>query len=260
MKNIFFFLSLFFIIVSCKERKEEVSVSIDEQKETDSVSYKLTPFDSSYEFPDASLTSIDYKAGTFKTQIGGSTYSLGVQTPDAPQKQCANSAEGQHVHLIVDNEPYIAKYTPSFEHEIADGEHYILTFLSRSYHESIKTASAHKAVKASVKNKSFERTDAISGPMLFYSRPKGLYTGKDKEKVMLDFYLVNADAANYQVEADINGQKQIITSWQPYYIEGLPDGENTITLTLMDRTGKVIDAPLNPVTRKFDLEKTPEAN
>jgi hypothetical protein len=38
-----------------------------------------------------------------------------------------------------------------------------------------------------------------------------------------------------------------------------PEGENTITLTLLDSTGQAAKVPLNPVTRKFQLEKTPAA-
>ena len=74
---------------------------------------------------------------------------------------------------------------------------------------------------------------------------------------MLDFYLVNAGLPKYKVEANINGEKHLIDKWQPYYIEGLPEGDNTITLTLLDSTGMVAKVPLNPVTRKFQIEKTP---
>ena len=49
----------------------------------------------------------------------------------------------------------------------------------------------------------------------------------------------------------------MIDTWQPYYIEGLPMGENTITLTLVDAEGKKVDTPLNPVTRKFTLAADP---
>ena len=260
MKNITLFLSLFVILLACKGQKNEQSEETTNIDAADTVKYTLTPFSSSQDFPDATLVSMDYKDGKFMTEIGGSTYKLGVQTPDAPQKQCANSAEGQHLHLIVDSEPYVAKYTPSFSHKIPDGEHYILTFLSRSYHESLKTSAAHKAVKAMVKDSTFLSTEAIQGPMLFYSRPKGLYTGDDKRKVMLDFYLVNTDLGGYMVEADINGEKHLIETWQPYYIVGLPDGQNNIKLTLLDKAGNIVAVPLNPVTRTFDLEKTPEVN
>jgi len=95
--------------------------------------------------------------------------------------------------------------------------------------------------------------------MLFYSRPKGLYTGDDIKKVMLDFYLINADMPKYTVEADINGEKHMLDKWQPYYIEGLPEGDNMITLTLLDSTGQVAKIPMNPVSGKFQLEKTPVA-
>lgn len=259
MKNILLFSTLFALLAACKNpRTEETTV---ETKDTTQVEnkYMLTPLSPSPEFPDAALASIDYKNGKFKAKVEGTTYKLGEQTSDAPQKQCANSAEGQHIHLIIDNEPYIAKYTAEFDQEIADGEHYILSFLSRSYHESIKTATAYKAVRATVKNKSFEKTEPITGPMLFYSRPKGLYTGDDINKVLLDFYLVNADMNSYRVEADINGEKHMLDNWQPYLIEGLPEGDNTIKLTLMDTGGQVVNAPLNPVSRTFKLEKTPAA-
>ena len=260
MKSISFFLGLFLITIACKNQKTEETPAATVHTDTLVNQYILTPFAPSRDFPDASLLSMGYKDGKFMTEIGGSTYKLGVQTPDAPQKQCANSAEGQHLHLIVDSEPYIAKYTASFDHEIPDGEHYILSFLSRSYHESLKTSAAHKAVKATVKNKSIEKTEGIQGPMLFYSRPKGLYTGDDKKKVMLDFYLVNSDLGGYMVEADINGEKHMIDVWQPYYIEGLPDGDNTIKLSLLDKQGQLVNVPLNPVSRTFQLEKSPEAN
>ena len=260
MKNILLFFGLFMILVSCKNQKtEEPTVVIQDSTRVEN-KYTLTPFSSSEEFADADLTSINYKGGKFMAAIGGTTYKLGEQTPDAPQKQCANSAEGQHLHLIVDSEPYVAKYTPSFDQEITDGDHYILSFLSRSYHESLKTSTAYKAVKATVKNKGFEKTDPISGPMLFYSRPKGIYSGDDMNKVMLDFYLVNTDMSGYQVEADINGEKHMLDKWQPYYIEGLPEGDNTIKLTLVDTSGTALNIPLNPVSRTFKLEKTPATN
>ena len=95
--------------------------------------------------------------------------------------------------------------------------------------------------------------------MLFYSRPKGTYTGKaNTDKVMLDFYLANLALGNdYKVKANINGEEHMIDTWQPYYIEGLPMGENNVTLTLVDGEGKKVEAPLNPVSRTFTLEADP---
>ncbi|MBK9981464.1 MAG: phosphopeptide-binding protein [Saprospiraceae bacterium] len=260
MKNILLFSALFLLLAACKNQPAKEPETKMEAASAPTIKYTLTPFTSSQNFPDANLKSIAYKKGKFTAVIGGTTYKLGEQTPDALQKNCANSKEGQHIHLIIDSEPYIAKYTDAFDQDIPDGDHYILSFLSRSYHESIKTPTAFKAEKVTVKDKSFEKMEPIAGPMLFYSRPKGLYTGDDGKKVMLDFYLVNTDMTGLKVEADINGEKHMIDTWQPYYIEGLPEGDNTIKLSLMDANGQLVNAPLNPVSRTFKIEKTPATN
>ena len=202
---------------------------------------------------------MSYKDGKFNFGVSGTDYKLGEQTPDAALKMCANSGKGQHIHLIVDNAPYVAKYVSEFDHELSEGSHYLLAFLSRSYHESIKSPTSYTAQKIDIKDKSLAGGEPISTPMLFYSRPKGTYTGKaNTDKVMLDFFLANAQlGADYKVKADINGEEHLLDKWQPYYIEGMPMGENTITLTLLDKDGKKADIPLNPVTRKFTLAADP---
>jgi len=161
--------------------------------------------------------------------------------------------------LIVDNAPYSAQYTADFDFDVADGEHYLLAFLSRSYHESIKTADAHIMKQITVKDKSITASEDFQGKMLNYSRPKGTYVGKaNTEKVMLDFYLNNVEiGTDHFVKAEINGEEHMIEKWQPYYITGLPMGENTVKLTLVDKEGNRVTAPRNPVERKFTLKADP---
>ncbi len=245
-------MSAFAGLIACKPKEAAESVP--------AMAYTLTPFAPSVEFPDAALDTLTYADSLITATISGTSYKLGEQTGDADAKMCANSKEGQHLHIIVDDQPYAAKYEPSFAFDIPDGEHYLLGFLSRSYHESIKTPAAYQAAKVTVAGNAITASMPIEGPMLFYSRPKGLYSGADAEKVMLDFYLVNTDLQGYVVEADINGEKHRIDTWQPYYIEGLPEGDNTIKLSLLDTAGNLVNAPLNPVTRTFQIEKTPKAN
>jgi hypothetical protein len=218
--------------------------------------YKLTPFAPSTLYADASIVEMDFERTKLGLRLGeGSTFKLGEQTPDTGTKMCANSTEGQHVHVIVDDKPYDAKYKSSFEYKIPDGEHYLMTFLSRSYHESIKNGKAHKAVKGMFKDNSMVESSEITNPMLFYSRPKGNYVGvAQTQKVMLDFFLLNCQlGSGYLVKADINGESHIINAWQPYYIEGLPMGENKIVLTLYDPQNKIVNNSINPVTRTFTL-------
>lgn len=231
-----------------------------EQKERKTPNkYSVSPFPYSPSFFDAKISDMKYANKKFSFKVEGKEYALGQQTSDAPEKMCANSAKGQHIHMIIDNAPYLAKYTSSFEADMKDGEHYTLAFLSRSYHESIKTEKAHIAQKVQVKGGKITESEDIKLPMLFYSRPKGTYVGKkDTEKVMLDFYLENVDLGkNYLVKANINGETHMLNKWQPYFVEGLPMGENTIELTLVDKKGNKINTPLNPVTRTFTLKADP---
>lgn len=222
--------------------------------------YKITPFTASTSYPDAKLEYVSFENGEWTFNVSGESYELGVQTPDADQKNCANSAEGQHIHLIIDTEPYAAKYEPSFEYTMEDGGHHVLAFLSRSYHESIKTKDAHVAFFAKVQDGNLRGTGPLEDPILFYSRPKGIYSGKDAEKIMLDYYMVNTEGGGYTVQADINGQTFKFDEWIPRYIEGLPSGENIIRLTLLDKNGNPVNNPLNPVERKFVVNREPVEN
>ena len=247
-------------LVGCGDNAtQEQAAEIEEQPSTPSDQYTISPFSASPSFEDATIESMEYQTGQFQFTVSGDTYKLGEQTSDAPQKMCANSGQGQHIHLIIDREPYAAKYVPEFDYEIENGEHYLLAFLSRSYHESIKTPQARVAKKVTVADGAITDSEDISGPMLFYSRPKGTYVGKaDTEKVMLDFYLLNVElGSEYQIKASINGEEHMIDQWQPYYIEGLPMGENTIELTLLNQNGGLVDVPLNPVSRTFTLQSDP---
>lgn len=237
------------------EAAEAAGVPMDAMMKSGDVT--LRPMPATKDFPNAKLTDWTYENGTFTYTV--SDYEFAAATPDADALMCANSGKGQHAHLIVNNEPYMAKYDPSFKQELPDGTHHILTFLSRSYHEAIKNGMAYRAVKATVKDNSFTEVMDIEEPMIFYSRPKGTYVGKDTKNVMLDFYPVNADlsADGYYVEASVNGGAGMkLTDWKPYFLNGLPMGENTVKLSLM-KDGKLVDTPLNPVSRTFTLEADP---
>ncbi|NQZ77835.1 MAG: hypothetical protein HRT61_17285 [Ekhidna sp.] len=183
-------------------------------------------------------------------------YELGVQTEDAATRGIANSGKGQHIHYIVNNGPYAAHYMPGVNGTLDAGNYTVLAFLSRSYHESVKSADAYHIENMVVGDVEPAPAD-LSAPHLFYSRPKGTYSGADTEKVMLDFYLLNTtiDEAGNKVKATINGNEFMISEWAPHYIEGLPMGENTIKLELIDSVGNAIPGPFNMVERTITLSE-----
>ena len=56
-----------------------------------------------------------------------------------------------------------------------------------------------------------------------------------------------------KVKAIINNEEFLITDWAPYTISGLPSGENTISLELIDSKGTFIEGPFNKVTRTITV-------
>jgi hypothetical protein len=226
---------------------------------------KLFEIKGSPEFPEAKITLKSPAAGstiptgktTFDFEV--SNYKLGEQTPDAEQKMCANSAKGQHIHFILDNQPYVASYSSQIEADVKPGHHVLLAFLSRSYHESIKSPNAFLLKEFNAGEGAKDEFDE-KAPHLFYSRPKGEYIGdKEVQRLMLDFYLVNCTLSEkgYKVRATINGTEFMLTKWAPYYIEGLPLGEVKVKLELLDKKGNLVKSPFNPVERTCILKTEP---
>lgn len=189
-------------------------------------------------------------------------YTLGSQTSDAGNKLCNNSDKGQHIHFIMDNSPYAALYEPKHTVTLAkNSEHYLMAFLSRSYHESVKTPGAalvyHFTVDASGK---VQKADDPKTPMVFYSRPKGDYVGaQNTENLLLDFYLWNTAIGidSNHVLAHIKGDgvdtTLVVTDWRAYFLHNMPMGSNTITLSLTDKASNKIDGPMTEVSRNFTL-------
>jgi hypothetical protein len=232
-------------------------------------SIRLIDFPASPEFPNASLGISGMKAskvGTDSVKLSISFdvkgYELKAQTDDAAGKQCNNSDKGQHIHFIMDKQPYVALYEPKHETTVAvNTEHYILCFLSRSYHESVKHKEA--AVLAHIRvdeQGALHRIDDTLKPMIFYSRPKGDYLGKDTANVLLDFYPTNVTlGGDYRVRAEIKnevtGKSSSFTfdEWKPKFIQGLGAGNASVTLTLIDKDGKAVGGANTSVTRNFKL-------
>ena len=184
---------------------------------------------------------------------------LGEQT-----KGIAYTPDGQHVHVIIDDKPYMAMYMKdSFSVGVLPpGPHSLRAFPSRSWHESIKTPGAFVAHTFYVGSKSGEPAFKTGDPLLTYSRPKGEYKGKDAEKILLDFYLSNVELGpdKHKVRVSIDGQEMAkLEEWVPYYIENLPDGEHTIKLELLGPDGNVVPGTYNTSEKKITVNMSQSA-
>ena len=243
-------------------QKEEATDDSSETQESQAAPViTLNKLEGSPEYQDASLQLVSpaldaVDTGSTAFSFAVENYELGVQTEGAGVNGLANSGKGQHIHLIVDNGPYSAHYEPNFEKELTPGSHVVLAFLSRSYHESVKNPNAFAIRQFNVGGAEAADVD-FTAPHMFYSRPKGIYAGADTKKLMLDFYLVNTDLSpdGNKVRATINGSEFLIDEWAPHVIEGLPMGEVTIKLELIDASGNGIPGPFNTVERTVTLEE-----
>lgn len=224
----------------------------------------IEPVTGSPAFPDAKLGIKNVKAemqGTDSVKItvdyNVQNYELKNQTGDAASKECNNSKDGQHIHFILDNQPYQALYEPTKTFTVAvKSEHYLMSFLSRSYHESIKTADAGTLYHFSVDEKGkLTKLDVPKTPMIFYSRPKGQYVGNDTKNILLDFYVYNTTLApdGNKVKVNVGGTDFTIDTWQPYFIKNAPMGDMTVSVQLIDKDGKNITGDNTSVSRSVNL-------
>ena len=157
-----------------------------------------------------------------KLHLGGDLKGYKPHKDPATQK-------GNHIHVILDNEPYEAYYEldqPFELRNVVAGKHTLRVFPSRPWHESYKNDGAFQMVTFTVKaggdaskptttnaGQTMANNNSAAGPapregkdmkpstagdvdpirpLLTYSRPKGEYKGADSDPIMIDFWLSNA--------------------------------------------------------------------
>jgi hypothetical protein len=248
------------VLTSCKTEKKKEAVTKEVEKISKITIEKLTDSpayaDAVLQLKEPSNTE-NIKEGAVDFKFEVANYELGAQTDSPNASKLANSGKGQHIHFILNNQPYSAHYEPNFTKELPNGVHHLVAFLSRSYHESVKNENSVVVKKFEV-GENPEDTIGIdaNAPTLIYSRPKGTYSGKDTESLLLDFFVLNTKLSETgnKVKATINGEEFLITEWAPQVIKGLPKGEVTIELELIDAEGNFIAGPFNKVKRTVTLK------
>ena len=223
----------------------------------------------SFQLPIPGTLAPDGALGARMTLTG---FRLGEPTPGAEDRGLALSDDGQHVHFVVDDEPYRAVYDVSNRVgvEVAEsGLHLLRAFPSRQWHESVKSENAFAATWFYVPPGD-PVTDTARGPepvydpeapLLTYSRPKGTYTGSGADSVMVDFYLTNVaigpEPGDHSVRLTVDDTLSWdLTRWVPHYLLGLPDGEHTVELELIAPDSTVVEGPFNTTERTITIRRT----
>jgi len=194
------------------------------------------------------------------------TVTVRFQVKDLPIFKDPELDLGPHLHVIVDNEPYIAVYDlnqPLVLPDLSPGTHTLRVFASRPWHESFKNEGAYAQSTFHIFTKTDDNNPDATKPLLTYSRPKG---GYGAEPILLDFYLTNAplhlvaqdnpndDIADWRIRCTINGESFVLDRWQAVYLKGFKPGNNWVKLEFLDEQGNPVKNVFNSTVRLITYE------
>jgi hypothetical protein len=189
-----------------------------------------------------------------------------LQVKDLPIFKDPQWQLGPYLHLILDNQPYIAVYDvnqPVVLSDLSPGTHTLRVFASRPWHESFKNEGAYTQTTFHVLTKTEENNPDSKLPLLTYSRPNG---GYGAEPIMLDFYLTNAPLhslaetnpedtmSNWRIRSTVNGESFILDRWQPIYLKGFKPGKTWVKLEFLDNQGQPVKNAFNTSIRLINYQ------
>ncbi len=207
------------------------------------------------------------------------------------------AGKGQHLHLIIDNEPYLAIYdvsqaTTLDPKVLTPGTHILRAFPSAGptdakgalEHEARKNDGAFAWVRFHVGQPGGDLASEFDpkAPMLTYSRPKGEYVvgSANHKNFMLDWYQthVTLERGGLHVAAWLDGKRLDefdvpakdkdgkpttvkeygYRDWKRVLLPPPAVGEHVMKLQLLNRDDQPVGGPFNTTERKFTVvEKKP---
>lgn len=188
------------------------------------------------------------------------------QVKDLPIFKDSQLQLGPHLHVILDNQPYIPVYDlnqPLVLPDLSPGTHTLRVFASRPWHESFKNEGAYAQTKFHVFTKTDDNNPDPNLPLLTYSRPQSSYGA---EPILLDFYLTNAplhlalkenandEFSDWRIRSTINGESFIFDRWQAVYLQGFRPGKNWVKLEFLDNQGNALKNAFNTTVRLIDYQ------
>ncbi|MDZ8110659.1 MAG: hypothetical protein RM338_34365 [Nostoc sp. DedQUE12a] len=188
------------------------------------------------------------------------------QVKDLPIFKDSQLQLGPHLHVFVDNQPYIPVYDlnqPLVLPDLSPGTHTLRVFASRPWHESFKNEGAYAQTTFHVFTKTDDNNPAPNLPLLTYSRPQSSYGA---EPILLDFYLTNAplhlaasenakdEFSDWRIRCTINGESFIFDRWQAIYLKGWKPGKNWVKLEFLDNQGNPLKNAFNTTVRLINYE------
>ncbi|MBD2437218.1 hypothetical protein [Nostoc sp. FACHB-110] len=194
------------------------------------------------------------------------TVTVRLQVKDLPIFKDPQFELGPHLHVILDNQPYIPVYDlnqPLILPDLAPGTHTLRVFASRPWYESFKNEGAYAQTTFHIFTKTDDNNPDPSLPLLTYSYPQGSYGA---EPILLDFYLTNAPLrlgakdnsddrfSDWRIRCTINGESFVFDRWQAVYLKGFKPGNNWVKLEFLDNQGNALKNAFNTTVRLVNYQ------
>jgi hypothetical protein len=202
-------------------------------------------------------------------------------------------ASGDHLHVILDNQPYqeCNSHEPCELHDVPSGKHTLRVIASRPWHESYKNQGAFQMVRFIVgpqakesEKGSVKEPDQVdpTKPVLTYNTPQGDYNpeaadaakvivihncgrGEDKSEkadpIMIDFWLSNAklkgDGGEFRIRYFVDDDDaRFIDKLEPIWLEGWTPGKHNVHLELLGKDEwPVKNGAYNVTSREITISK-----
>jgi hypothetical protein len=195
------------------------------------------------------------------TVFGDTTVKVTFQVKDLPIFKNSQLDAGNHLNLVLDNEPIRSVYDlkePVVLENLAAGTHTLRVFAARPWEESFKNEGAFTSTTFHVLTKTGDNTPNNNLPLLTYNSPSGVYGA---EPIMLDFYLNNAplhlvakqspddEIKDWRIRVTVNGENFVLDNWLPVYLKGFQKGKNWVQIEYIDENGQNVANTFNNTVR-----------
>jgi len=186
-----------------------------------------------------------FKLGKNELEFITNFFNIGQRTIDQDQHKVKNEEGGQYLSVINNNGPTKRQFGNYIEADLQNGDNYYLCFLSRSYNISLKAPKTAFLFNITAgENGCSSNTNVMDTVAYAIHQPSGIYTGLEREKILLDFYLKNVsigDNGNYAI-IKIDDTEFKITKWSPYWITGLKKGSHMVGIEIFNKGGEIINS------------------
>jgi len=254
-KNCLSFLVLVMLVFACKnspntaaeeivpvqKQEQEISIPTPAPIKKARVSIFKSP---KFSTAQLNVKDVKFKDNRIAINFDVANFKLGIPTTDFKTKYVPNDEKGQYIKVIVNKKDVYKVYDTTFELKNTYEDYEIVAFLCRSYNESLKSKLAHQQFSFNRKQKKLVlETQNVPYVLLNSPAPEEAYNFSEIERLMLDFYVFNADISPrlYKLKLIVNNEQNVaINKWQTYSLDFLDSGAHEFELQFYDPQNRLV--------------------